>query len=47
MLPILAVTEPSPGPSLPEGAIDPLLVTLLLALPIAGFALTALIGRRL
>jgi NADH-quinone oxidoreductase subunit L len=47
MPPIFAVTEPGPGPTLPAGAIDPLLVTLLLILPIAGFALTALIGRRL
>jgi len=44
---ILAVIEPGPPPVLPAGAIDPLLVTLLLVLPIAGFALTALIGRRL
>jgi NADH-quinone oxidoreductase subunit L len=44
--PIFAVTEPA-QPALPAGAIDPLLVTLLLVLPIAGFCLTALIGRRL
>jgi NADH-quinone oxidoreductase subunit L len=45
---ILAVSEPGVGPAAgAAGPLDQLLVVLLLAIPIAGFALTALIGRRL
>jgi NADH-quinone oxidoreductase subunit L len=46
---IVFTTEPSgaTGAAAVGGPLDQLFVTLLLALPIAGFALTALIGRRL